>query len=40
MIVCTFLYSMEKKSTFLPYHEKTFYPNLEVDAFKVMLLLF
>ena len=31
---------MEKKSTFLPYRVKKDYPTLEVDTFKVTLLLF
>ena len=38
-----FLNSMEKKSTkvyFSPISCKKSYPNLEVDTFKVMLLLF
>ena len=33
-----FLHSMEKKSTFLPYHAKKNHSTLEVDTFKVMLL--
>ena len=35
----TFLHSMEKKSAFLPYHVKMNHSTLEVDTFKVMLLL-
>ena len=34
-----FLHSMEKKSTFLPYHVKKNHSTLEVDTFKVILLL-
>ena len=34
----SFLHSMEKKSTFLPYVKKN-HSTLEVDTFKVMLLL-
>ena len=30
---------MEKKSTFLPYHVKKHHSTLEMDTFKVMLLL-
>ena len=39
----TFLHSAEKsrlKSTFLPYHVKKHHSTLEMDTFKVMLLLF
>ena len=38
-----FLHSQEKnllKSTFFPWHVKKSYPNLEVDTFEIMLLLF
>ena len=34
-----FLQSMKKKSTFLPYHVKKDHSTLEVDTFKVILLL-
>ena len=34
-----FLHSMEKKSTFLPYHVKKHHSTLEMDTFKIMLLL-
>ena len=30
---------MEKKSTFLPYHVKKHHSTLEMDTFKIMLLL-
>ena len=40
--ICPFLHSTEKsrlKSTFLPYHVKKHHSTLEMDTFKIMLLL-
>ena len=41
-IILTFLHSIQKsrlKSTFLPYHVKKHHSTLEMDTFKIMLLL-